>query len=202
MKVSSALLPLFGLALATSSLVACVYASDAPTPLSSGTGTAADGTDPANTDSDGGGGTNSGGGGGGGGGDTDAGGGGGGGGGTDAGKQFTDAGMQSTDAGQVSGPPTWTTIYATYFAAGTPGNCGASGCHLATNKGVKCADKATCFSTLTTQGYISGTSSPLATTQSCLTWYGSNGNMPPSGGANTKAKTAINAWVAAGASNN
>ena len=66
---------------------------------------------------------------------------------------------------------------------------------------MKCADKATCFSTLTSAGYISGKTSPLVDPQqSCLTWYG--GNMPPSGGASAKAKTDIVAWVAAGAANN
>ena len=118
MKLSNGLVSLLGVALGASSLAACVYASDAPTPMSSGTGatSSTSGTDPGNTapDSDGGGG------GGGGGGGDDAGGGGGGG--NDAGMQTqtgTDAGTHTgTDAGQTSSGPTWTSIYAGYFAAG------------------------------------------------------------------------------------
>ncbi len=196
MKLSNSLLSLLGVALGASSLIACVYASDAPTPISSGTGatSSTNGTDPGNpADGDGGGG--------GGGGGDDAGGGGGGS--DDAGAQTgKDAGTHTgTDAGQTSSGLTWTNIYAGYFAAGSMGNCGASGCHASSRSGVKCADKATCYSTLTSSGYISGASSPLADTQqSCLTWF--TGNMPPSGGASAKAKTDISAWVAAGALNN
>jgi hypothetical protein len=57
------------------------------------------------------------------------------------------------------------------------------------------------YSWLSGQRYISGTSSLLAASGSCLSWYG--GNMPP-GGTRTDAQAVsdMNAWAAAGAMNN
>jgi len=111
-----------------------------------------------------------------------------------------------TDSGSSSGgAPTWTMIYGSYFASGTPGHCGNSGCHLSTLKGFKCgSDKTTCYNGLVTAGYVTTatpTKSPIADlNQSCLTWFG--GNMPPGGGASAAAQKDITAWVADGAKNN
>ena len=189
-------MPLATVALAATSLVACVYSSEAPSLSSSGTGTqTTDGTDPGN--GDGGGTTSAPGSDGGGtiGPKTDAG----------TTSPGTDAGTQSKDAGSVSSGPTWTTIYGSYFAAGSMGNCGAGGCHSSSKSGFKCgSDKTTCYNGLVSSGYLTPstpTSSPIADTQqSCLTWFG--GNMPPSGGSSSKAKSDITAWLAAGGQNN
>jgi hypothetical protein len=118
----------------------------------------------------------------------------------------TDSGSTSgTDSGTTGTAPTWTMIYGSYFAAGTAGHCGNSGCHLSTLKGFKCgSDKTTCYNGFVSAGYITpsaGASSPLADPQqSCLTWLG--GNMPPGGnGSNTAATTDLTAWANAGAKN-
>jgi len=59
------------------------------------------------------------------------------------------------------------------------------------------------YSYLQSQGYISGTSSPLVDPNlSCLTWVSSGGNMPLSGGSNPQAVSELDAWVAAGALDN
>ncbi len=118
----------------------------------------------------------------------------------------TDGGSAAgQDSGSGAGEPTWTTIYATYFGAGTPGHCGNSSCHASTLKGFKCgADKTTCYTGLVTAGYITPSTpakSPLADPNtSCLTWLG--GNMPPGGGANAMAQKDLAAWAAAGALDN
>lgn len=196
MKLSRTLVPV-SLVLATTSLVACVYSSDAPIPNSSGKGTTAssDGTDPGGSD----------------GGDTTGDSGGNtGGNGTDAGQQTfggADAGATGgKDAGTVtSTAPTWTTIYTSYFAAASIGRCGASGCHLSTKSGFKCgSDKTTCYNGLVSSGYVD-TKNPAASLiadaqQSCLVWFG--GNMPPSNGSSSKAAADITAWVKDGAKNN
>lgn len=152
-----------------------------------------------NPQTDGGSGNNKGGGsgsdGGSSGGDTD--------GGTTGGDTDSGTGGGGTDSGPTGGgAPTWSTIYATYFASGTPGHCGNSGCHLNSLKGFKCgSDKTTCYNGLVTAGYVSGTSSALSDPkQSCLTWFG--GNMPPGGGSSSAAQKDITAWVADGAKNN
>jgi hypothetical protein len=90
--------------------------------------------------------------------------------------------------------PTWTQIYTSYLKAGTPGNCAAGGCHSFQMPNPKSA-----YSYL--QAYISGSSSILVKTGSCLSWYG--GNMPP-GGPRTEAMATsdMNAWAAAGAMDN
>ena len=57
------------------------------------------------------------------------------------------------------------------------------------------------YAFLDKEGYIDGTSSTLATSKSCLTWYG--GFMPPSGSSSDPQAVAdIDAWVAAGAQDN
>lgn len=96
----------------------------------------------------------------------------------------------ATSTGTV---PTWTDLYADYFAAGTAGDCVL--CHTFG------ATKASLYSTLQSNGQINGTSSPIVTSSSILTWFG--GTMPQGGSTtNPAAVDALNAWVAAGALNN
>jgi hypothetical protein len=57
------------------------------------------------------------------------------------------------------------------------------------------------YSYLQGKRYISGTSSTLAKSGSCLSWFG--GNMPPGGPrTNAQATADFQAWAAAGAQNN
>jgi hypothetical protein len=59
------------------------------------------------------------------------------------------------------------------------------------------------YSYLQGMGYISGPGSALVDpSQSCLTWVSAGGNMPPNGGSNPPAVTALDAWAAAGALDN
>ncbi len=91
--------------------------------------------------------------------------------------------------------PTWTSIWTSYLATGTAGNCAKSGCHSQ----MSTAPKA--YTWLTQKGYITTAKAPLADpAQSCLSWLG--GNMPPSGvTSNAGASSALAAWAAAGAPN-
>jgi hypothetical protein len=115
---------------------------------------------------------------------------------TDAGR--VDAGP--ADAGGVdAGPaaPTWTSIYAKYFAAASEGSCANNGCHASPRGGFNCgSSKTTCFNGLVNAGLMI---SPVA---SPLVWIAANGSMPPRGRANPTAKADIRAWVLAGARNN
>ena len=128
-------------------------------------------------------------------------------GGTDAGKDASplDAG---SDASVPVAAPTWTTIYATYFAAGTPGHCGNSGCHQTIRSGFKCGTtKATCFQGLVTKGLVTpaaAATSPLGdANQTPLAWFGTGGGMPKDQAVkNTAAAKAVTAWLVAGALNN
>jgi hypothetical protein len=90
--------------------------------------------------------------------------------------------------------PTWSQIYAAYFAPRTTGGCGRSRtCHADTM-----ADASTAYGWLTQRGYIDGTRSALVSkTNSCLRWFG--GNMPPRGNPDGDATRDLEAWVAAGA---
>ena len=91
--------------------------------------------------------------------------------------------------------PTFTMLFDAYLAAGTVGDCARSGCHSVMSS------PALAHSYLWGNGYISGTTSAIVTTQSCLSWYG--GTMPPHGPSSAgSAVTDFNAWVAAGAQNN
>jgi hypothetical protein len=79
------------------------------------------------------------------------------------------------------------------LAAGTVGDCAS--CHGQANSA------SGAYSFLQGRGYINGKSTKLASSGSCLTWFG--GNMPPSGPAgDPQAVTDMTAWVAAGALNN
>jgi hypothetical protein len=93
--------------------------------------------------------------------------------------------------------PTWSTIYAQYFAVKTEGGCGRSNaCHAA-----EMSDAASAYSWLEQRGYIAGPQSAIASNRnSCLRWFG--GNMPPGGRPDPRAADELSAWVAAGAPNN
>jgi hypothetical protein len=99
----------------------------------------------------------------------------------------------SRDPTPETAAPTWTTLYAEYFAAGRQGGCAAGTCHAA-----QMGDAAAAYAWLRQRGYIAGTQSPLVSpTNSCLRWFG--GNMPPRGEPNPRAAREISAWVSAGA---
>jgi hypothetical protein len=93
--------------------------------------------------------------------------------------------------------PTWSTIYALYFAPNTEGGCGRSkACHAA-----EMSDAGSSYAWLEQRGYIAGPRSPLvSTSNSCLRWFG--GNMPPHGKPNPHAAEDLSAWAASGAPNN
>jgi len=104
--------------------------------------------------------------------------------------------------------PTYTELYAMYFAVGTPGHCATAMCHAdALASGWACgADKNTCYNGMVSIGIIDPTT-PRASTiadpaNSPLRWFNPNGIMPqdalmpfPEG------RDAIKAWVDAGAKN-
>src|SRR5580700_7607203 len=103
------------------------------------------------------------------------------------------SGASSSSSSGGGTAPTWTQIYTSYFAPGTPGNC--TNCHPGTNS-PKCM-----YSYLQGRGQLGGSSPSLTSpTSSCLSWYG--GNMPPLGPQNAQAVSQMNAWAAAGAMNN
>ncbi len=90
--------------------------------------------------------------------------------------------------------PTWTEIYATYFAPGTAGSCARAGkCHPDVM-----ADATSAYTWLAQRGYVAGAHSALVSkTNSCLRWFG--GNMPPGAAPNEDAVRDLEAWVALGA---
>jgi hypothetical protein len=99
-----------------------------------------------------------------------------------------------SSSGTTAAPtPTWSEIFSKYLGNLTTGNC--TRCHG------QMGSASGSYSWLSSQRYISGASSPLVKSGSCLTWYG--GNMPP-GGPRTDAQAVadMNAWAAAGAKNN
>lgn len=107
-----------------------------------------------------------------------------------------DAGPSGSSGTSGTGAPTWTKIYASSMAAGTVGDCAASGCHSQ----MSTAPKA--YTWLKAKKQINGATSALADPKlSSLSWLG--GNMPPSGPAANAASAAdLAAWAAAGAPNN
>jgi hypothetical protein len=166
------------LSILSTATAACVYASDAPTPNSSGetVTTNQDGTDPGSSGAD----PNT--------------------------SQGSSSCATSDDGDGGTAAPTWDEIYPRYFAASGLGRCGSVGCHFSSRDGFECgADKDTCYQGLVSAGYIdttNGAQSAIAdTSQTPLSWYGHGGNMPGGGGANAKAADDITAWVQAGAQN-
>ena len=115
----------------------------------------------------------------------------------EAGSAKDSASPPTTDA------PTWSTIYASYFAPGTIGHCAGGGCHTNTVGGFACGNsKSSCYQGMVSAGLVSGTTSRLAGANSPLTWFGQGGGMPTGGGVDSQAAAAIAAWVAAGAMDN
>ena len=100
--------------------------------------------------------------------------------------------------------PTWTQVYDQFFGPGTPGHCsGVRGCHVTIRGGFTCGNNKTeCFAGLVQAGLVTpadGTHSPLGVAAtSPLAWFG--GGMPLDEAVpNAKARAAVAAWVAAGA---
>jgi hypothetical protein len=89
---------------------------------------------------------------------------------------------------------TWTTLFSTYLAPGTAGNCGQ--CHF------EMGDANGAYQSLAGRGVINGANTTLASQgRSPLTWFG--GNMPPGGpGFVPQAAGDFAAWVTGGAQNN
>lgn len=133
----------------------------------------------------------------------------------DGGTTTTDGGASSDAAAEASSSndastaaaPTWTQLYAQYFAAGTPGHCsGTGGCHTNLRAGFKCGtNKADCYTGLVNAGLIDpanpSQSSIISSSSSPLAWFG--GSMPLDNATpNPSAAAAVKAWVLAGAQNN
>jgi hypothetical protein len=102
-----------------------------------------------------------------------------------------DASVPPGDAPSGASGPTWSYVFETYFK----GTC-LIPCHA------QMTAPKPAYIYLRMNGLISGTSSAIAGPNSCLVWFGPNGNMPPGGTANPQAVADIEAWVAAGALDN
>lgn len=105
--------------------------------------------------------------------------------------------------------PTYSELYSTYFALGTPGHCAAAGCHADPGHTVwLCgSSKSDCYAGMVSVDLIDPsdpTRSLIADERrSPLVWFNpSGGNMPFDAQlGNDAARAAIAAWVAAGAKN-
>ncbi len=117
-----------------------------------------------------------------------------------------DAGGGGTGDDAATGP-TWSSVYAAYFAPGTPGHCSNAGCHAASRGGFKCGTtKDTCYQGLIDSQLVSTSlkeKSPIAGSSSPLVWFNSRGTMPDDNRkANAQAASDIKTWLASGAENN
>jgi hypothetical protein len=96
-------------------------------------------------------------------------------------------------------------LYAAYFAAGTIGHCGNSGCHEKTQDRFKCGtDADTCFAGLVAARLVDlahpETSTLGDSASSPLAWFGTGGDMPnDAADANDDAANAVVRWLQAGA---
>jgi hypothetical protein len=122
----------------------------------------------------------------------------------------SDASQTSTDpcTGVTGTAPTYTQLYANWFATGKPGHCANAACHGGTANIWQCgADKNTCFNGMKGDSLID-TANPknsrlIDPDTSPLRWFNPTGAMPQDNPvANTDGKNAILAWVCAGAQNN
>lgn len=110
------------------------------------------------------------------------------------------------DAGPA---PTYTELFARYFAPGTPGHCATSGCHAdpGHNEWLCGTNKDDCYRGMVSVGLIDPVhperSMIADPSTSPLTWINpAGGNMPfDTLGSNPSGRDAITAWVAAGARN-
>jgi hypothetical protein len=104
-------------------------------------------------------------------------------------------------------PPTWSYLYATYFGEGTPGHCGASGCHELANVGgggkwVCGTSSDSCFQGMVQKKLINLTNPPASDIaspgRSPLVWFNvDTGNMPKDNQVpNSCAARDIPAWLA------
>jgi len=137
------------------------------------------------------------------------------------GNEAPDAGVSPADAATDAGTPaactpptggtapTFTQLYTTYFAAGTPGHCATAGCHSDPGHAVwLCGtNKDTCFKGMVSVGLINTTNPAKSlivdTTNSPLRWISTGGTMPKGAVvANDAGRDAVKAWVAACAQNN
>jgi hypothetical protein len=120
-------------------------------------------------------------------------------------------GSDARPAPDAAPAPTYTELYAKYFADGTIGHCAKSGCHGDPAPIIwRCGPtKDTCYTGMVTQGLISLSNpqgSPIGDVGSSpINWVNPNGAMPfdqPSPPvAFPEGRDAIRAWVAAGAKN-
>ncbi len=117
----------------------------------------------------------------------------------------SDASSPVTDG--TDDPTEWSFVYARYFAAGTAGHCGNSGCHGQVRAGFRCGDsKDTCFEGLVEAGLVDRAKPRLSKLgdpeRTPLAWYGLGGPMPADAAlANKEAADAVTLWLLAGANN-
>ncbi|HEX3760702.1 MAG TPA: hypothetical protein VHW23_18435 [Kofleriaceae bacterium] len=106
--------------------------------------------------------------------------------------------------------PTYSELYARYFAPGTPGHCATDGCHAGANYVIWICGttKDTCYAGMTSpDAGLINTAVPrlslIADPQnSPLSWFNPNGPMPyDHPGPFPEGRDAILAWLAAGARN-
>ncbi len=122
----------------------------------------------------------------------------------------TDAAPDPIDPVEAGPAPTYSELYSTYFALGTPGHCATAGCHADPSHTVwLCGTtKSDCYAGMITVGLINTTNpthSAIADPGlSELVWINpAGGNMPFDAQVeNPAGRDAIKAWVAAGAQDN
>lgn len=102
----------------------------------------------------------------------------------------------------------WSYVYDRYFAAGTAGHCGNSGCHARPQAGFACGSTASsCFDGLVAAGLVDLAHPPSSrlgdAASTPLAWFGSGyrpGKMPADEAVeNQDAARAVTRWLAAGA---
>jgi hypothetical protein len=99
------------------------------------------------------------------------------------------SGGSSGSSGNPTTAATWSQIFSSYLASGTPGKC--TDCHS------EMSDASASYTWLNNKGQIPSIANSSG---SCLSWLG--GDMPPSGPtSNAKATADLSAWAAAGAKN-
>ena len=114
------------------------------------------------------------------------------------------------DMGDAGPAPTYTELYETYFAPGTPGHCATAGCHAPPINVWSCGtNKSECYAGMVDAQQITPkdpTHSPIGDpTKSQSVWVNPNGGDMPFDAPNTPnpaGAAAIKAWVAAGAQDN
>jgi hypothetical protein len=107
-------------------------------------------------------------------------------------------------------PPTYSELYARYFAPGTPGHCATDGCHGGKTYNIwLCGTtKDTCYAGMTSpEAGLINTAVPRLSLiadprSSPLSWFNPNGPMPyDKPGPFPEGRDAIQAWIFAGAPN-